>query len=68
MKAALRYRQSAISNLIWISKLSKGLFYITALATMQDFRDNEKKKQLKMTASWPFWILFLWNLPWVILV
>ena len=26
-----------------ISKLSKVLFYITALAIMQDFRDNEKK-------------------------
>ena len=40
---------------------------ITALAIMQDFRDNEKK-QLKMTASGPFWILFLRNLSWVILV
>ena len=29
-----------------MSKLSQGLFYITALAIMQDFRDNEKK-QLK---------------------
>ena len=37
--------------------ISQGLFYITALAIMQDFRDNEKK-QLKMTASWPFYILF----------
>ena len=34
---------------------------------MQDFRDNEKK-QFKMTASWPFRILFLRNLSWVILV
>ena len=43
MKAALRYRESAISNLIWISKLSQVLFYITVLAIIQDFRDNEKK-------------------------
>ena len=34
---------------------------------MQHFRDNEKK-QLKMTVSRPFWILFLQNLSWVILV
>ena len=50
-----------------ISKLSIALFYITALAIMQDFRDNEKK-HLKMTASWPFCILLLQNLSWVILV
>ena len=42
-KAALRYRQWGISNLIQISKFSQGLFYITALAIMQHFRDNEKK-------------------------
>ena len=47
---------------------SNGLFSITALAIMQDFRDNEKKKQLKMTVSQPFWILFLRNLSGVILV
>ena len=41
--------------------------YITASATMQDNRDNEKK-QLKITVSLPFWILFLPNLSWVILV
>ena len=34
---------------------------------MQDFRDNEKK-QLKLTTKRPFWILFLRNLLWVILV
>ena len=42
-KAAFRYRQSAISTLIEIGKLSQGLFYITALAIMQHFPDNEKK-------------------------
>ena len=47
-------------------KLSQCIFYITTLAIMQDCRDN-KNKQLKMTASRPFWILFLRNL-WVILV
>ena len=34
---------------------------------MQDFRDNEKK-QLKMAASLPFWILFPQSLSWVIIV
>ena len=34
---------------------------------MQHFRDNEKK-QLKSTFSQPFWILFLQNFSWVILV
>ena len=43
MKAALRYRQLAISNLLSISKFSQGLCYINALAIMQHFRDNEKK-------------------------
>ena len=52
---------TVLLNLIQISKLSQVLFYITALAIMQDFRGNEKK-QLKMTARWPFWILFLRNL------
>ena len=50
-KAALHYCQSAIFNLIKISKISQGLFYITAFAIKQDFRDNEKK----MTTCWPFW-------------
>ena len=48
-KAALRYRQSAISNLMEISKFSHGLFYITTLAIMQHLRDNEKNK-IKMTS------------------
>ena len=38
MKAAIRYRESAILNLTWIRKLSQVLFYITALAIMQDFQ------------------------------
>ena len=42
-KAAICYYRSAISNLIYIRKLSQSLFYITALAIMQDFRNNEKK-------------------------
>ena len=66
-KAALCYRQSVITNLIYISKLSQGLFYITTIAIMQDFKNNEKK-QLKMTTSRLFWILLLRNLLWVILV
>ena len=41
-----------------IDQQTQGLFYITALAIMQDFRDNEKK-QLKMTATRPFWIFIL---------
>ena len=43
------------------------LFYTTALAIMQDFQDNEKKR-LKMAASRPFWISFLRNLSCVKLV
>ena len=66
-KVALCYRQSVISNLIQISKFTQGLFYI-----MQHFRDNEKK-QLKMTVSLPFWILFqsakfIMDYPWVIFI
>ena len=67
-KAALRYCQWAISNLIEISKFYQGLFYITALALMPHFRDNIEKKLLKITVSWPFWILFLQNFSCVILV
>ena len=43
------------------------LFYITDLAIMQDFQDKEQK-QLQMTAIHSFWILFLRNLSWVILM
>ena len=36
-------------------------------AIIQDFRDNEKTR-LKKAASLPFWILFLQNSSWFILV
>ena len=49
-----------------LSRVGQVLFYVTALAILQDFR--EEKKQLKITASWLFLILFLRNLSWVILV
>ena len=39
---------------------------VDSLAIMQDHRNNDKQR-LKMVASWPFWILFLRNLSWVIL-
>ena len=70
MKAALRYRQSAISNLILISKyFSRLILYyrFSYYEFMQHLRDKEEK-QLKMTVSRPFGILFLQNLSWVILV
>ena len=43
---------------------SQVLFYITALAIVQDFRDNEKKTN-KITARCLVWILFLpnWSYP-----
>ena len=66
MNADFHYRQSAILNLIWISKLSQGLYYITALAIMQNSQDNGIN-QLQMPAGRPFCILFLQNLSWVIL-
>ena len=56
-KAAICYYRSAIPNLIYICKLSQSLFYITALAIMQDFRNNEKK-----TIKNPLLILFCRNL------
>ena len=41
MKVALRYRFSATFNLM-NQQIFPGLFYITASAIMQNFRDNEK--------------------------
>ena len=43
------------------------LFYISALAILQDFRNNVKTR-FKMTIIRPFSISFLRNLSWVILV